>query len=281
MRWGLLVVAVAGCNGAFDLDETQLDTRPDRDADGIPDEDDDCIAAPDDLAYDADADTIANRDDSCGLLFNDGVDSDGDGVDNACDILPAMAGDRHRCTNTFRESLLTVSFFVPRAEQDFAIARGFIIGPPGADIVAAEPLVPATGTSTFDAITASVADNQTYTMALLVSAGDVPSSSDLACMVVAGQNSTMIGVIGATQRIASPPDVPRSNEPIYMRAIFQPGKSGDNIICGASYGSNIIVAVGHYDGPVQHQGFWVPEGGALIAGYTINVRDDQPAIPGF
>jgi len=278
MRWGLTVIALAGCNSVFDLDETELDTRPDRDADRIPDEEDDCIASMDDLTFDSDGDGIANGDDSCALLYNVGVDSDLDGVDDACDPFPTVAGDRRRCANAFRDRALTVSFFESRRPEEFAVGRGFIIGPQGADAVAALPLFSDAGTSMFDAISSSVADNQSYNIALLVSAGEAPGPTDLACVVVASQTSTAIVLQGGTQRFASPPDVPRGNNPIYVRAIFQPGKVGDNVLCGASYGDTTIGASGHYDGPIQRQGFWVPGGGGVIVGYTITERDDQPIL---
>ena len=280
MRWVVIVVALAGCNGAFDLDETQLDTRPDLDHDRIPDEEDDCIAAPDDDAFDSDGDGILNRDDSCAMLFNLGVDSDSDGVDDVCDAFPTVAGDRPRCANAFRDRVLTVSFFASRLEQEFAVARGFIILPPDSDAIAAEPLIATTGTSIFDALTSSVADDQPYAIALAVSVGDTANkTTDVGCLVIASLTETTIYIAGGSQRFATPPGPARGNDPIYVRAIAQPGKVGDNLLCGASYGSDSsVAAIGHFDGDIRRQGFSVAGGGAAVASYTIVERDDQPNL---
>jgi hypothetical protein len=283
MRWGtgIVVVALAACNGAFDLDETALDTRPDRDGDHIPDEEDDCITSPGDLAIDGDGDGALNTTDSCPYLVNS-ADADGDGVDNACDIYPTTAGDRHRCTNAFQDRLLTVSFFESRGPDEFAVARGFIIGPPNADAIAAEPLIRDTGTSTFDALTSSVAEGQPYIISLLLSAADTPSTSDLGCLVIVSLQGTTITTQGTTQEISSGPGVPRgSKDAVFLRGIVQPGKAGYNVACFASYGDTTIGAYAHYDGVVQRQGFSVPGGGAVIGGYTIEERDDQPTLPGL
>ena len=120
--------ALAGCTQVFDISPTELDTRLDRDGDGVADSEDECIAPPEDLLGDLDGDGLANGDDPCALA-QDNRDMDGDGLGNKCDPQAGMLGDRHVCLMAFSSLELNASLWKPRTgEAEFAVASGSIIG---------------------------------------------------------------------------------------------------------------------------------------------------------
>lgn len=99
MRGAGFVLGLAGCNAVFGLGPTQpfdappdipeVDASPDRDGDGILNENDVCPDAPDPTQHDEDGDAIGDACDLCPIdPFTTG-DDDGDGLDNKCDPQPA------------------------------------------------------------------------------------------------------------------------------------------------------------------------------------------------
>jgi hypothetical protein len=111
MRGGVLVClcATAACNLVYDLEETKLAPAvgggTDIDLDSIEDTMDPCIAAMLDAEDDYDSDSIPVMTDPCpfdeATSPNGNPDTDGDGVNDACDPFPMMAGDSRRCTMRF------------------------------------------------------------------------------------------------------------------------------------------------------------------------------------
>jgi len=105
----VLWLGLTGCNQFFGLEETKLvpgvGGGTDLDLDGVSDEQDPCIAAMLDATDDYDRDDIPNSMDPCPFdpanSANGNPDGDNDGVNDACDPFPTMAGDSHRCTMRF------------------------------------------------------------------------------------------------------------------------------------------------------------------------------------
>jgi len=84
-------VVLSGCNLVYGLDETQPlgPPRPDRDDDGVPDDEDLCPMTPDPDQTDADGDGYGDACDTCPALFTEiEHDEDGDRRGDACDICP-------------------------------------------------------------------------------------------------------------------------------------------------------------------------------------------------
>ena len=119
---GLGIVGV-GCNQVFDLDKTvpapggdggnaagDGGLLIDLDLDGIPDDQDPCLAAAMDATQDEDMDGIANAADPCPLddTTQSPLDGDGDQIPDTCDPFPATGGDTKRCTMTFNNTDLNL-----------------------------------------------------------------------------------------------------------------------------------------------------------------------------
>jgi hypothetical protein len=105
----VLSLGLTSCNQFFGLEETQLMPSvgggTDLDLDGVPDDMDPCIAAMLDDTDDYDRDELLNTMDPCpfdsAMSQSGNPDTDGDGVNDACDPFPTMAGDSRRCTMRF------------------------------------------------------------------------------------------------------------------------------------------------------------------------------------
>lgn len=92
----LALSLVAGCNAAFDIDETGVIPAPDddRDDDGVSNVEDNCPDDPNELQSDDDGDSLGDACDSCPLVEDaSDLDSDGDSVGDACDPHPLDIGD--------------------------------------------------------------------------------------------------------------------------------------------------------------------------------------------
>lgn len=117
MRWGLLLVALAGCDRAFGLEPTRpLDSGQlaDQDGDGVPDLADNCPTVPNPanpVQADEDEDGVGDACDNCPLISNPKQDdADHDGVGDVCDPHPVDVGD---CLLLF-DSLHDASAFAQR-----------------------------------------------------------------------------------------------------------------------------------------------------------------------
>jgi hypothetical protein len=84
MRWWLVLV-LAACNQVYGLDETIGPPPLDSDKDGIADEDDNCVLVANDGQANADDDTFGDVCDPCPMGPQSGIDVDEDGVDDSCD----------------------------------------------------------------------------------------------------------------------------------------------------------------------------------------------------
>ena len=121
MRVVLAVVWLAGCNAIYGLEPTttrppaDADTRPDRDHDGIADAEDPCIAGEFELTLDFDGDGLT-LDDPC-PFDAEATDQDTDGIPDACDPFPQLAGDRRRCVSTFANTDLSTALWQARANE--------------------------------------------------------------------------------------------------------------------------------------------------------------------
>jgi len=286
----LIVLALAGCNQAFQLDETILadaDTRPDLDHDGIADVEDPCIAPAADLDEDLDHDGIPNGMDACPITpkpSNMDPDGDGDGIPDSCDQFMTLPGDQQRCMMRWLDPTLTTTLWHARDnEREFAVARGYIIGFAGKDtepmtsIVATERVVPDSGTSVIEVHAGVLASP--FKFRVWVSAGPTPSTSDAYCEVAGSSAGTMLSLVGvspSTQAMGPPAAVDAAS--LGFRVVVQPGKSGNNVICAAGVETVPLLTAGHLDGPLGGLGFATPLGASAITALVFYHRDDQPDI---
>lgn len=135
-RWWLAVwlLTAIGCDCVFALnraDATDIIDAPrtDLDGDGIFDDEDPCIAPTTDRDANEDGDALKNSDDPCPLDASAAGDTDNDMIPNACDPLPAMAGDRHRCLMAFTSTPFSAMLWQPRlGEGKWAPGPGTIVG---------------------------------------------------------------------------------------------------------------------------------------------------------
>jgi hypothetical protein len=92
VRLGASVVILCACNRAFGLDPTQaIDAAPidpDRDGDGVPNEQDLCPDLAEVVMHDEDGDAVGDTCDPCPLDAGTTGDADGDGIHDACDPGP-------------------------------------------------------------------------------------------------------------------------------------------------------------------------------------------------
>jgi hypothetical protein len=108
-RVAFLLLLGSSCNWAFDIEDTELMPSTgggtDLDLDSIPDDEDPCIAAMQDETDDYDRDELLTATDPCpfdpATSQNGNPDTDGDGVNDACDPFPTTSGDSRRCTMRF------------------------------------------------------------------------------------------------------------------------------------------------------------------------------------
>jgi len=285
----VLLTAMAGCNAIYGIEQTQLlpdaDTRPDIDHDMIPDEVDPCIAGPIDRADDTDNDMVTADQDPCPMGDMAGkADRDGDGLYDDCDPHPASAGDRWRCTTRFLDEDVTVALWDARAgEHTFASGGGRLIGFPDPDVgtmpsmVSFRPLIADTGTSVIAVRTSPF--NVPYTFRLWASAGDSPSSADVACELIASDAGVAIRTLGTTVLATSPLGTgPSKSADFVVVAELSPGATGMNLVCivgyrNASLMEEQVMAQGHFDGTLGRQGFAVVDGLALVSMLFMYDRD--------
>jgi hypothetical protein len=100
-----LLVALAGCNELYGLDETELAPDVDSDRDGIRDVDDNCPQVRNPDQRDEDADTLGDSCDNCPLIDNAAQEmtGDADGVGDFCDPHPVTPGDCLVMMDTFSD----------------------------------------------------------------------------------------------------------------------------------------------------------------------------------
>jgi hypothetical protein len=106
MRRLALVVALAGCNQIFGIDQTRLlpDANLDRDGDQVANDVDNCIDVPNPSQSDDDDDGVGDRCDSCPFVENTKQDDgDGDGVGDTCDPHPLRGADCLVMLDTFED----------------------------------------------------------------------------------------------------------------------------------------------------------------------------------
>lgn len=293
MRALVLLLLTGACNQVFGVEQTgaypDADLRPDRDDDGIADVEDECIVPAVDLASDLDMDGVPSSEDRCplGSSLNE-PDGDGDGLYDNCDPFAAAAGDRHLCSMYFGSIELTGSLWKARpGEHIWAISDGYVIGFDGDEttsMIAAERIVPRTGSSTMDFIWGAIPFSDDSVFRVWISAGPTPSPSDVACDVVSSATGTGVTLRGATMVAESTGD-PNVGSGIHlMRVQFQPGKAGINIACTIGYQSSVdmdtkvLTATGHFDGELGDQGFAVPLGALLVYNIVTYHSPEQPPL---
>jgi hypothetical protein len=96
--WRALILAGAGCNAVFGIDQTELvpiTAPPDQDLDGTPDTEDNCPSIPNPSQLDLDADGLGDPCDNCPLIANStqADEADRDGIGDQCDPHPDEPGD--------------------------------------------------------------------------------------------------------------------------------------------------------------------------------------------
>jgi hypothetical protein len=294
MRIALLLL-LGACNQVFGVDETgafpDADVRPDRDEDGIADVMDECIAPAVDGMDDGDADGVPASTDSCPYSPS-GPDIDADGVLDECDPFPLVAGDRHLCTMAFGRVEVNSALWLPRkGEQTFAVANGYMIGFDGGatptSVIAAERIVPRTGSISMDLGWSALPDDkQTYALRVWISAGAERSASDVSCTFVNDGTNFGVGILVGEVAVGMPAVGPAANpgKAHISRVKIQPGKTGTNVLCAVGYSdassdaSEFLLATGHLDGELGEQGFSAEGGAVLLYNLITYHSPEQPPL---
>lgn len=281
-----MVLALAGCNQAFSLQETILvdggpdaDLRPDLDHDMIADVEDPCIAAAGDATADTDMDGTPNGMDNC-PYWNMPDDTDGDGVGDLCDPFRLDPGDKARCLMIFSSRELNATLWTTRpGEKEIAISSGllFSFGPGSA--IASEQVIPVSSpTVIVDAFIQTFYAHVPHRMGLWLSAGPTPSASDVACEVFSDGLALRSQLTGPAPTMSDPVVVPDAGAYI-VRVIMEPSAAGTNVVCAVGHANGVLYTRSHIDTPLGAFGFTSTDGAnsfGMLATYT---RDDQPALP--
>lgn len=288
-RLACVLAGLTACNPIYGIEETRLfpdaDLRPDIDRDMLADEEDPCIAGPLDRADDLDGDGMPADTDAC-PFHPPGPDTDGDGVMDACDVYPMMAGERWRCMTRFLDSDVTVALWQARMnERTLASASGYLLGYAASDateaqtsMVSVRPLLRPTGTSQLLLGTGAVA--LPYRFRLWVSAGGEPSTRDVGCELVATPTQVSATIVGASDLVASAPGpAPLKDASFFVSAELVTDAVGPNITCAVGYteAANkttvLVGARGRVEGPVERQGFAIAEGAGIVSYLLMYERD--------
>jgi len=216
-RVALFLLLVPSCNWAFDIEDTELMPSTgggtDLDLDSIPDDEDPCIAAMQDEADDYDRDDLLNATDPCPFdpadSQNGNPDTDGDGVNDACDPFPSVAGDSRRCTMRFYNTDLNARLWNETSSTMVWSSS------PGS-LYANEDSLPSSLASTldlervaeptFDVTLISSGDPfSTHGVRVWARAADPASRDDVGCEVFGGQTYTRIAVaLGDGRDVGTP-----------------------------------------------------------------------------
>ena len=288
-----VVLALAGCNQVYGLDSTTIvdaapdaDERPDLDHDGIADVEDPCLNSEADRMADSDLDGVLDGVDNCVFIANDG-DADGDGVPNACDPYPMLAGDRVRCSTTFQSRELSAMIWRPRSgEIELLAATGGLIALQEGSGVATNVLGSA------PAIVVDVGWTTAYAQfpfktGVWLDAQSSPSGSDVACMLGSNGTRLRLELAGAVSADGPIPrvDVDKSYAAnVGFRAYLQPATTGTNVTCYVVYASptnaqELLEVRGHIDAPLDTFGFVTREGVTTVLGLSIFERSAAPPLP--
>lgn len=289
----LLPIAAIGCNAAFGLEATavldasvpiEIDAAPpDRDRDGVYDDEDPCIASIADRLTDIDGDGSVNEDDDC--PFDTGgtsdPDADGDGVGDACDPLESFGGDRMRCVMAFQNPTITREVFVPREGDTgmwnlllFSSIRGVGTG----TLVATETFEAPTSTS-YDLPLVIETPAGTASFTLWLATTELAAASDLGCeargdassVTVALRGTSMSSVVGgrALQQLTR------------IQATLLHGVSGrNNVRCVFHFGSAARAEI-RAEVPLVSRariGLGIESLSTYVFGLTILERDDAPVL---
>lgn len=289
----MLVLAAVGCNSAFGLESTAIldaadpalvdAAAPDRDRDGVHDDEDPCIASIADRLVDWDGDAFVNEIDDC--PFDTGgtsdPDADGDGVGDLCDPLLNAGGDRKRCVMAFQNPTITRELLVPRS-GDTAIwdlvRRTSIRGMGTGTLVAAETFEAPIATS-YDLPLQIAMPAGSGAFTFWLSTSETAASGDVGCEVRGDASSVTVAVRGTST------EAPIAGRGVHhltrIQAAMLHGVTGrDNVRCifqfatTTSAGLDAEVSIA----PRARIGVGIEALSAYVFGLTILERDDAPAL---
>ena len=201
-----VVVAVAGCNRVLGLDETAVidafdpngpDAPRDRDRDGIPDPSDPCIAGVADYKMDLEIygpDGFANEVDSCPFDYGS-INTDADDIDDECDPLIALLGDRRRCFMAFLNPTINRDLWKPRGDPAPWNLLDGVVGNGTGVLIAGESFEGPT-TTAYDLAIAAQTGTETVTLWLRTTETGAPT--DVGCEVRTEGSYARLTILGTS-----------------------------------------------------------------------------------
>ncbi len=217
----LVCLCVTGCNFVYDLEETKLAPAvgggTDIDIDGIDDTMDPCISALLDAEDDYDNDDIPVMTDPCPFdpanSQSGNPDTDGDGVNDACDPFPMVAGDSRRCTMRFYNTDLNSRLWKETdPTPDWTSSPGSLYvddrdSGVASSVAATIDLERGVAEPTFEVYTQNSAHELGLTNAIRVwvRAADPASRDDIGCEIYGDQTYTRIAIaLGDGRDVGTP-----------------------------------------------------------------------------
>jgi hypothetical protein len=296
---GLGIVGV-GCNQVFNLDKTVPAPGGDDDGggdggilidldlDGIPDDQDPCLAAAMDATQDEDMDGIANAADPCPLddTTQTPLDGDGDLIPDTCDPFPATGGDTKRCTMTFNNTDLNLRLW---HESDALMKWGTMQGNlhtvdgQGMTNVVSAIRIDGSAQPSYDVELNANGDSAVFhTVRLWARAADPHTNADVGCEISGNASSVRLAVVlgdgrdfGAQSLFEAFP----LGIDLRIQMSVGPDSLSPNVRCSFAWQFQRHTVKAPMVLPVGQVGFGTEDTQVAITGLVIYDRDDVRPYP--